>query len=67
MLIRLTEYHYVDPTTIAEVDFGTLYGEPYLQFFYRQVTRTHTAFSGDEATEAFQNWQTWHKDEKGSG
>lgn len=63
-LIKLTETHHISPELIGEVIFDQKYGLTHLELRHRNEQSEPTELYGDEANEAWENWQQYFDSRK---
>ena len=57
MHIKLTESFYIEPESIDIIELSERYGKPWVEVWTKRQDRSELNFRGDEATEAWGNWQ----------
>ena len=57
MHIKLTESFYIEPKCIDIVELSERFGEPWVEVWTKRQDLSELHFRGDEATEAWGNWQ----------
>ena len=69
MHIKLTETCYIESESIDIIESSERYGQPWVEVWTKRQDRCELAFRGDEATEAWGNWQAYMRQvqEPGSG
>ena len=65
MHIKLTETFYIEPESIDIIESSERYGQPWVEVQTKRQDRCELNFLGDEATEAWGNWQSYrlHREE----
>jgi hypothetical protein len=57
MHVKLTESFYIEPKCIDIVELSERFGEPWVEVWTKRQDLSELHFRGDEATEAWGNWQ----------
>ena len=62
MHIKLTETCYIESESIDIIELSERYGQPWVVVWTKRQDRCELDFRGDEATEAWGNWQAHIRD-----
>lgn len=62
MHIKLTETLYIEPESIDFIELSERYGEPWVEVWAKRQDFCGINFRGDEADEAWSNWQTYMRE-----
>jgi len=57
MHIKLTESFYIESESIDIIELSERYGKPWVEVWTKRQDRSELNFRGEEATEAWGNWQ----------
>ena len=62
MHIKLTESFYIESESIDIIELSERYGKPWVEVWTKRQDFCEMSFRGDEANEAWANWQAYMQD-----